>query len=264
MSYLNPSSRSSAPAPSPTPSAVSTNGAKRKYADDKDKKVVYSQPISQGPGGEIFSKVLHVKDQLQQTRKWETHAQVMAWAGILTNDTATEKKILPTLRSSHESNRIEWDPKTNMYRYRPKLPVSNEEELMALLQKRTSAVGVSVKDLKDGWPDAPSAIDDMEANNELLVLRYQKDQQPKTVWLNDPHLKTKMDPRFKADWHAIKLPEDEELRATLQIAGIKPSSAPKRVMAATKEKKKKAVRSRGKKTNTHMDFLTKELAHLKK
>jgi len=45
--------------------------------------------------------------------------------------------------------------------------------------------GIAVRTLRESWKDAPSAIEELEAEGEVLVTRTQKDQQMRMVFWNE-------------------------------------------------------------------------------
>lgn len=131
------------------------------------------------------------------------------------------------------------------------------EELEAYLQRQTTAKGIDVKNLKDGWDAAIPEIDRMEANGQLLVLRNKKDNTPKYVWSNDPSLALHIDDDFKDYWNKIKLPANpDDMRLELEKAGLTPTSQVKEPVNPTgsREKKKRQSRKVGRTTNTHIQL----------
>lgn len=261
MSHL----KSKLSAPSPTPSNSSMGVAKRKRPDDSDATVVYSQPQETGTGTHIYTQFTYTITKLKEEQRWYKLEEILNYLNIPHGDPQVPQLVL-LYRSPNPTNRIEYNKKLDMYRYRPKYNIRNEAELKGYLQSQKSALGLSVKELKDGWPNAAEAITKLEDNNEILVSHHKKDNQPKTVWINDASLMHKMDPEFQAEWHKIQLPANpDDLRNNLVAAGLKPASAPRKIVASgPKEKKRKAPRRGGKQTNTHMTAILKDFSHLRK
>lgn len=254
-------------APSPTPSVSSTSAVKRKRPDPGDpNSIVFSQPAETGTGHDIRTNLQYIREFLKSDHKWHTFEELLGYLNL----PQSMAGMLPAIKSYCKQNRndfqIEYDANTDKYRYRPKYPIRNAAQLKGFLQNQKSALGLSVKDLKDGWPNCNIPIDELEKKHELLVVRNKKDGQPKTVWLNDPSLVHKMDDDFKQQWHSIPLPANpDDLRNKLVAADLKPSSAPRKIIAAgPKEKKRKAARKGGKQTNTHMAAILKDFSHLRK
>lgn len=92
------------------------------------------------------------------------------------------------------SDRIEFDDQKETYAYRPLHNIKNETSLLAFLKVRKSAAGLSVKDVKDGWPDAIDVIEDLGKRDEILIICNKRDGQPKTIWANQVDLQLHVDP----------------------------------------------------------------------
>jgi transcription initiation factor TFIIE subunit beta len=181
----------------------------------------------------------------------------------------------------------------DLFRYRPLVPVRDKEQLRNYLAglvngtgnngEGPSAKGVGIKELKDGWPDCIPAIDELETQGYVLVLRNKKDNAPRHVWFDDPkyHLlipSTSSDstpavrqasPDFAERWLKLKLPAGEnDVRNELERAGITPTSAVKAVvnagMQGKKKERKRVERKNGKKTNTHMAGILKDYSKMRK
>ncbi|KAJ8612742.1 hypothetical protein MRB53_037318 [Persea americana] len=101
--------------------------------------------------------------------------------------------------------KIEYDGK---YRYRPLHGIRSAEMLERYLQKSTTAQGLQVKDLKDGWPGAVESIRGLEEQGSLLVTRNKKDNAPRMVFANDPSLIHPVAVEFQQMWHGMKLPQN--------------------------------------------------------
>ena len=133
--------------------------------------------------------------------------------------------------------------------------------MKAYLQRQTTAAGISVKELKDGWPGAIAEIDALEKQGELLVTRNKKDNMPKMVWPNDPSLAIHVDDDFQNYWHKIRLPANpSDLRLELEKAGLTPTSQVKEIVkvSGAREKKRRINRKAGRTTNAHMAGILKE------
>jgi transcription initiation factor TFIIE subunit beta len=270
MSFLKSSSAVPAnlSAPSPTLSNTSSGGTKRKRPADGVKpatSAIYSQPRETGTGSHILTQVVYATDYLKGAGRPLTFKEITDYLGPAVDDPEQQARLLNIFQLGR-TERISYNAKTDKYSYRPKSSVKTPEELKGFLQNQKSARGIAVKDLKDGWADAPEAIDAMEKKRELLVTHNKKDGSARTVWINDPTLMHKLDSDFLTEWHKIQLPANpDELRMKLMAAGLKPSSAPKEIVVSKpKEKKKKAPRKGGKQTNIHMASILKDYSHKRK
>ena len=154
--------------------------------------------------------------------------------------------------------------------YCPLHNVFDAEELKNYVARQPSAQGLSVKELKDGWPDCNSAIDELEKQGYLLVTRRKKDNTPITIWADSPsyhilntntHLPQKIDSDFADFWSKTKLPASEiEMRTELEKAGLTPTSQVKEVkkLDGKRKEKKRINRRGGKTTNAHMLGILKD------
>jgi transcription initiation factor TFIIE subunit beta len=167
------------------------------------------------------------------------------------------------MKRNGPTDKIAYNPRgangKGTYTYKSIYPVHNAEDLRGFLQKRTHAIGIRVDELKDGWKDCAPELDIMQGNGELLVVR-DKNGRPKTVWQDDKTLTYKVDGDLQTSWHAIKIPLDtEELRNKLITAGLNPSSAARKIIAAKPQaKKRKGPRRGGRQTNVHMTGILKD------
>jgi len=161
------------------------------------------------------------------------------------------------------------------FKYRSVHPVTNGEELVAYLSRLETSQGISVRELKDGWPDCTSTIDRLEREGRILVVRNKKDDVPRTVWADSPSYYPVVDPTsrkvskvdmdFVDFWSKTKLPASEnEIRAELERARITVTSAVKEVKRMDVKKERKRVqRKNGKTTNSHMLGILKDYSNRK-
>lgn len=250
-------------APSPTPSNTSANGAKRKRPAD-GVPVVYSQPQDTGTGEHVYTRLTYATDHLRENPStWMGFDEIMEFLNVPPGHVQREQ-LRQLMRADNAGNRISWNSANETYRYKPKLQIRNPAQLKGYLQSQKSAMGLSIKDLKDGWATVADDIKLMEDKKEVLVKRA-KDGVAKTVWSNDPSLMHPMDPELMNEWHKIAIPPNpDELRTTLLHAGLHAATQPRPVVTGTKEKKKRAARQGGKQTNTHMLHLLRDFSGMRK
>ncbi|KAG7286119.1 hypothetical protein NEMBOFW57_008422 [Staphylotrichum longicolle] len=261
--------RSLAP-PSPSPSIGSTTQPPRGQPHPRRDRgadtsagtnIVFSQPALTGTGDSVISQMARV-DVL----------------GYLWATPRPEKEQEYFVEQMRKHPQIQWIPdpalseqtwRSGTYVHRPTIPdVKNKTQLLAYLQRKTDASGVSVKDLKDGWADCEAGIAELEKEHKVLVVRAKKDGAARMVWLDDPSLFHEVDPQLKLMWSRTEVPSVENIVARLVAAQQKPASEDPRIkaMQAPKaEKKKKRVQRRtGKSTNVHMEHLLKDYSHMKR
>lgn len=106
------------------------------------------------------------------------------------------------------------------------------------------------------------SISALEAENEVLVTRTKKDNQPRRVWYNDKELNLDVEKDFKDIWESIKLPHGSELPSLLDKAGLKPTSVDpatvKKTGGTKGERKRPKARRGGRVTNTHLAGILKD------
>ena len=167
-------------------------------------------------------------------------------------------------------DKVIYDPKDfdgkGSFAFRPKHNIRNGDQLLGFLQSQTTAQGLAVKELAEGWLDAESVIRKLENEHRLLVVRNKKDDHARMVWPDDPTLTQNIHPEFRDMWHKIKLPDPETLRTELEKSGLVPADKAQqpKVKATAPEKKTKKARKSGKTTNTHMVGILRDYSHLKK
>jgi transcription initiation factor TFIIE subunit beta len=272
--------RSLAP-PSPSPSVGSTTSAAAAGSSTprKDREtpanVVYSQPAMTGTGDSIISQMAYAVSWLRSKDEPQHYSDVLGYLSITARPENEQEFFVEQMRRHPH---IQWIPdpdlseqtwRSGTYVHRPKIPgVKSKTQLLAYLQKKTDASGVSVKDLKDGWPDCEAAIAELEKEHKVLVVRAKKDGSARMVWLDDPSLFHEVDPQLKLMWARTEVPSVDNIVQRLVAAQQKPASEDPRVKAAQSpkmEKKKKAARRRtGKSTNVHMEHLLKDYSHMKR
>jgi len=264
MSFLKADSAQRINAPSPTPSNTSASGVKRKRLGDGAPPVVYSQPQDTGTGEHVYTRLTYATDYLRDhPNAWMSFDDIMGFLNVPPGHVQREQ-LRALMRADNAGNRISWNAANETYRYKPKLQIRNAAQLKGYLQTQKSAMGLPIKDLKDGWATVADDIKAMEDKKEVLVKRT-KDGVPKTVWNNDPSLMYPMDPEFMNEWHKIAIPPNpDDLRNTLINVGLTAASAPRQIIAAPKQKKKRQVRHSGKQTNTHMEAVLRDFSGMRK
>jgi transcription initiation factor TFIIE subunit beta len=277
--------RSLAP-PSPSPSVGSTTSVaaggvtgsltpRKDRHDTPNANIVYSQPALTGTGDSIISQMAYAVSWLRQKGEPQTCVDVLGYLSATARPEKEQEFFVDQMRRHPQ---IQWIPdpslseqtwRSGTYAHRPAIPdVRTKTQLLAYLQKKTDASGVSVKELKDGWPECEAAITELEAEHKVLVVRAKKDGAAKMVWLDDASLFHEVEPQLKLLWARVELPSVENIVPKLVAAQQKPASEDPRIKASQapkQDKKKKRVqRKSGKSTNTHMEHLLKDYSHMKR
>ncbi|KAG5927167.1 hypothetical protein E4U53_002910 [Claviceps sorghi] len=277
----NPSSLSAGKAtslapPSPSPSAASdsaTPTAKRKR--DMAPEVPFSQPQLTGYGAEVKTQMAFAVEYLKKKGDQKSIADIIDHLSLRGYSEEHKRELADGLRGHP---RIDWRPdgslseqswKTGAYTYRPVIQgVRDGTSLLAYLQRKTDASGVSVKDLKDGWPDCEETLAALEKQHKILVVRTKKDNFPRYVWADDSSLHQYVQPEFAAMWHRVPIPSVEDMHRKLVNVGQKPTSEdPLKIQQAAnkpKPQKKRASKRGGKATNVHMAHLLQDFSHIRR
>ena len=260
----------SGPSPaSSRPSDSNQNDLKRKRPEQAS--VVYSQPAATGSGKFIMTNIVWATDWLKDAASKQlapkTLTEIISYLNI-PNVTKEQIRSIERILRIHE--KVKYDPKDDggegTYSFRPRHDIHSAERLLGYLQSQPTFKGLSVRELKDGWPGSGEAIDDLEAQGKLLVTRNKKDNNAKMVWPDDPSLSFTIDEEFQSIWHKIKLPEPAALADELEKEGLTPANKSRAVKAKVvkQEKKTKKPRKGGKTTNVHMAGVLRDYSHLKK
>jgi transcription initiation factor TFIIE subunit beta len=274
----NPTStKASSLAPSsPSPSAASdtaTPTAKRKRDVPPE---VFSQPQLTGYGIDVKSHMKFAVDYLKGKAVAKSMPDIIDHLSLRSNSDEHKQELADLLRGNP---RVDWKPeasvseqtwRTGMYSYRPAIPnVTDATSLLARLQRKTDASSLSVRDLKDGWPDCEETLDGLEAKHKILVTRTKKDNIPKHVWLDDPSLHYHVQPEFQNMWRRVQIPSIDDMHRKLLNVGQKPTNEDPRKAAAAagmkpKQQKKRAGKKIGKATNVHMAHLMQDYSNLRR
>lgn len=282
QSLFSNAKRALAP-PSPSPSIGSTTSAaaggttprKDRGGGGNTPRIVYSQPESVTKGESMMTQLSYAIKWLRDKDEAQTLDAIARYLSLAAHNSELLAAFANQMRTSSS---VEWIPdpdlteqtwQTGMYRHRAAIPgVRSKQSLLAYLQKRTDAAGVSVKDLKDGWPDCDKALKELEAEHRLLVVRQKKDGAPRVVWPDDPSLFHPVDPEFRTLWHRVELPAADNIVQRLAAVGQKPASEDPRAKLLNQpkvdKKKKRQVRRSTKLTNSHMGDKFRDFSHMKR
>ena len=232
---------------------------------------------------------IHVATQhLKEIKKPRTLKELLNYMSIQHADPDAIVRLERTMKSG-KLPKIEYDPKTDLFKYRSTLPVHDEESLKAYLQGRKTMIGVKVEEIKDGWPECVPFLESMAGRGEILLVRNKpktgpqtvdfsshhnpereaaktaRDLMPKVVFPSDATLVNRVSEDIRKQWMSIPLPtSDETMRDRLIAAGLKPSTAAPTIVKATagKPKRKPNRTIRGKLTNAAIPM--KNYEHLRK
>jgi transcription initiation factor TFIIE subunit beta len=228
---------------------------------------VVETPASVAPGGhsELLTQVIYAIDYIKT--KTGSLVPFDDITNYLSLPVDARNNFIPSIKKALAANeRVTFIPKAqsdngkDSFKYRPPHPVTDGDELKMYLARQPTSQGISVKELKDGWPDCVSAIDALEKEGHVLVIRNKKDNTPKMVWFDSPTFHVKVDSDFADFWSKTKLPSTEsEIRGELEKAGLTSTSQVKEMKNVNiKKDRKRAARRGGKTTNHHMTGILKD------
>ncbi|KAI9571910.1 hypothetical protein HD554DRAFT_2168720 [Boletus coccyginus] len=180
---------------------------------------------------------------------------------IVTNTPLDTDVVLLEKFKSHD--RIQYDPKTDLYSYRHDFNFRNKAALLTEIQRQTrKGGGIPVRALKESWKEAPQVIEELEKEGEVLVTRTIKDGQLRMVFWNEikPDEESggkAVEKEFLDLWHQLKVPNDVDLLKALASEGLQATAAEAPIPKAPSTTKKKGKRSvprqrQAKITNVHL------------
>lgn len=234
-----------------------------------DADIVYSQPANTGTGKDIMTQVVFAVEHMKNKDVPLKFSDIQSYLSL--HRQGHDQAYIHALRrilQSHE--KVEYDPQgakgEGTFRFRPPHNIRSAEQLLQKLQAQPTAQGMSVRELREGWPNIVEAINNLEKEGKLLVTRNKKDDHPRMVWANDPSLVHHFDPEFRQIWEKVKVPDQQTVAEELEKAGITPTSKHKPVKQRTnmEHKKVKKPRRSGKTTNTHMAGILRDYSHMKR
>lgn len=248
------------PAPS-SPSTYSTISVKRTAEeDDFDDDYKPKKPAHDTTGSHLSTKLLLAVEYIKDR---DAPVKVDALLSYLNINNDTQNSKLVSLVKNLD--KIKYHEKDNTLEYVSIHNIKTKDDLLVFLRSQPTFRGISVKELKDGWNGCLGAINELEQEDKILVLRTKKDNHPRLVWANVGGELGAIDEEFVKIWLNVKLPERSELPGKLNKLGLKPAS----VDPATIKKDdnnaqiKKRKQRRGKITNTHMAGILKDYSNMR-
>lgn len=262
-------------------SSIHASSSKHTYKTTPSSSIPGSGPSDTGL--ELMTHLHYAVDYLQKKHPhWVELADLLSYLS-LPRDAQRNIPLLEQALQGHPRVKCisgsQIQPGNGPYRYCPRHPVTNSDELLNYLTRRDDAMGVSVMELKDGWPDCIPVLERLESEGRVLLLRDKHNSNPSMVWPDLPtyHLlhsnlsdsdarvtTRKVDSDILGLWHNIKIPADiDELRNELEHAGMLPTSVAKdSLISSVKIKERKpTLRAGSKMTNHHMLGILKDYRH---
>ncbi|KAM6490606.1 hypothetical protein JOM56_013949 [Amanita muscaria] len=239
-------------APSPTDDSAAPSSKKKRPKSN----IVYSQPADTGTGTHVNTQLVYAVNHLKSTHN-PMRLQDLA---IVTNTPLDSDAVLLDRFKNHD--RVQYDPKTDLYSYKHEFNFRNKAALLTEIQRQTrNGGGLSVRALKESWKEAPQAIEELEKEGDVLVTRTVKDGQLRMVFWNEIKPTEEeggmtVEKEFHDLWHSLKVPDEVDLLRQLELEGLQVTAAESVVPKAPTKKKGKrggAPRQRQARiTNVHL------------
>ncbi|KAJ3194686.1 hypothetical protein HK101_002160 [Irineochytrium annulatum] len=163
-------------------------------------------------------------------------------------------------------DKIGFDLKAKTIWYKHEYAIRSKEDLVETLKAGRDVGGKDPKELKESYPDVFAAIEELEKEGSILVVKDKNDA-PKLVYYNclvergpNDAPPTYPSSEFVKHWNDVKVPPEEELLKELDKAGLKRADGSSTNVKLKVTAKTKSKRGRkGKTTNTHLGIdLSKE------
>lgn len=230
---------------------------RKKVKAEPVRPMISSQPESLSTGQEVITNMTYAMQYLKRdgNQAGKTSAEL---EGYLSLGGPLPPSLVHILR---RNERIHYDPQTDIYSFRPVYGVRSAAQLLTMLDKQgpTTAKGLLVKDLREGWPTCLEELDRLEAEGSILLIRQKKDDRPKSVWRSSKEYATTIDAEFVDIFRNVTVPGRDQLPRELESLGLKPTSVDPSTIISRKAvgdtKQKKPSKRRIKVTNTHMTGL---------
>lgn len=245
------------PRPQVKPQPEERPAPKRPMTDSVSEAIKRQKASSHGMSGSHLSTQLHLA--VEYIKEQDAPVSIPKLQSYLSFDIA--ETLLPLLK---EIDRLRYDQETNTLEYVSLHNIRSSEDLLNFLRTQPTFKGTPIKELRDGWAGCVQAIEELEEENKILVLRNKKENAPRLVWANLGGELLLIDEEFTEMWARVKLPDSDSLYQALVDQSLKPTGADPQLVkrkAPQAEKKQKKAR-RGKVTNTHMKGILKDYSQL--
>jgi len=237
-------------------STTSQSSTPRSTGPSKKKKpkTVFSQPTDTGV-------VKHTLSQLHNVIRFlKENVDVPQTAEDL------KKKKIADINANKElynhminNEKIHYNSVDHTFQYKPDYAIRSKEDLLNLLKERQEKDGVSrgmpYRELDD-CIDLTNSIKELEIEGKILVIRLMKDGSPRLLYYNDLQYNTPMDKEFVEMFHNVKVPDESDLKKSLEGAGLRTMAVLENKTRAEdkpKQRKRKQPNRKIKITNTHLE-----------
>lgn len=140
--------------------------------------------------------------------------------------------------------------------FRPKYDIKVKNDIKVLVESTNNEYGIEMNELLDCPVDIKGFVDELLKENLIYVIKDMDGSQ--ICFNNDTQIETAI-PEVKEKWNKIRVPDYEEVRKTLNSAGLKSGYVEKKKKPVTViQPKLKRFRKKIKLTNTHVKDLRQD------
>lgn len=245
----------SSPTPPPKPPPQPQKRRHAEDAEDEEDENESKRPSVDPHGTHLSTKLLLAVDYIKLKGRPVTIDALLSYLNL--NQDSQRYKLINLLTNL---DKISYDSENRTLEYVSIHNIKTKDELLQFLIDQSTFKGISVKELKDGWNGCIDAINELEEEGKVLVLRTKKDNSPRLVWYNVGGELGIIDGEFVKSWQMTKLPERSELPGKLSKLGLKPASVDPNTIKREggQDESKKRKQRKGKITNTHMAGILKD------
>ncbi|KAM0786155.1 hypothetical protein ACM66B_006962 [Microbotryomycetes sp. NB124-2] len=174
-----------------------------------------SETASSIIGRHWATQLLHAVDYLKQ------HANPIRLEELAIRSGVEALLSNPQLLQSFTSHeRVLVDDRLGLYSYKPDYVLRSKADLVSLLRVHATRGGFAVKTLRDSWPQVNNAIEELEREGKVFVMRTggsgDREGQMKAVYLNEMPEQNSIDKEFRDLWSTLKTPIEDELANELR------------------------------------------------
>ncbi|CAG8604854.1 658_t:CDS:2 [Rhizophagus irregularis] len=223
LDYTQPRVVSNAPSTTSQSSTPKSNGSSKK----KKQKTVYSQPTDTGVVKHTLSQLHNERVDVPQTAE---DLKLNKIADINANKELYNHMI--------NNEKIHYNSVDHTFQYKPDYAIRSKEDLLNLLKERQEKEG------------------ELESEGKIMVIRLMKDGTPRLLYYNDLQFNTPMDKEFVEMFHNVKVPDESDLKKSLEGAGLRTMAVLENKTRAEdkpKQRKRKQPNRKIKITNTHLE-----------
>ena len=202
----------------------------------------------------LLAKQKHAIDTLFSQRRPMTNDDLRVFLGFDCN-------VGPLFESLKAHEKVEYDEKTELFRYKAKHDVLCKQDVLELVNSMPDGLGVD--EILDSYVKAKEDALALAEQDDALILLTNTETKKKVLFRKQPEYEVELNEEFVGDFHDVEIPQhDVDFDKALRREGIEPTPRPVYDLGPApeveKKKKKRAVNfERMNVTNAHMPELFK-------